>query len=88
MNQHIEIQLRLSVGPISDGPSEIQLLVGHLCGISVHDLLRKRGGARVVLARQIAMYLMHMVCGLNMTQVGASFHLDRSTSYGRILVTP
>jgi chromosomal replication initiation ATPase DnaA len=32
-----------------------------------------------VLARQIAMYLMHVVCGLNMAQIGAFFSLDRST---------
>jgi len=80
MDQHIEIQLRLSTNPVSGAPSMIQLLVAHLCGISIHDLLGKRGGARIVLARQIAMYLMHVVCGLNMAQIGASFRLDRSTA--------
>jgi chromosomal replication initiation ATPase DnaA len=83
MDQHIEIQLKLSVGPISGGPATIQLLVAYLCGISAQDLLGRRGGARVVLARQIAMYLMHVVCGLNMAQIGAAFRLDRTTaSYG------
>ena len=80
MNQHIEIQLKLSVEPISGSPATIQLLVAHLCGISAQDLIGKRGGARVVLARQIAMYLMHVVCGLNMAQIGAAFRLDRTTA--------
>jgi chromosomal replication initiation ATPase DnaA len=80
MDQHIEIHLKLSSTPNSAAPSMIQLLVAHLCGVPVQDLLEKRGGARVVLARQIAMYLMHVVCGLNMAQVGASFRLDRSTA--------
>jgi chromosomal replication initiation ATPase DnaA len=80
MDQHIEIQLKFSSNPNSGSPSIIQLLIAHLCGVSIHDLLGKRGGARIVLARQIAMYLTHVVCGLNMAQVGASFRLDRSTA--------
>jgi chromosomal replication initiation ATPase DnaA len=80
MDQHIEIQVRLSSKPVAVTPSTIQLLVAHLCGIPIHELLGKRGGARAVLARQIAMYLMHVVCGFNMAQVGASFRLDRSTA--------
>ena len=83
MDQHTEIQPKLLLGPVSGGSGTIQLLVAHLCGIPAQDLFGRRGGARVVLARQIAMYLMHVVCGLNMAQIGAAFRLDRSTaSYG------
>ncbi len=34
---------------------------------------------RTAFARQVAMYLAHVVCGLNMTEVGAMFRRDRTT---------
>ena len=40
---------------------------------------RKRGGASIAFARQVSMYLTHVVCGLNFTQVGAAFDRDRTT---------
>jgi chromosomal replication initiation ATPase DnaA len=45
------------------------------------DLLRlpTRGRARVALARQVAMYLAHVGCGLSLTEVGAMFERDRTT---------
>ena len=45
------------------------------------DLLRlpTRGRARVALARQVAMYLAHIACGLSLTEVGALFERDRTT---------
>lgn len=41
--------------------------------------LDTRGHPRVALARQAAMYLTHVVCGLNLTGVGAIFARDRTT---------
>lgn len=38
-----------------------------------------RGRAHVALARQAAMYLAHVVCGLSMTEVGRIFERDRTT---------
>ncbi|MFV0296377.1 MAG: helix-turn-helix domain-containing protein [Hyphomicrobiaceae bacterium] len=38
-----------------------------------------RGQARIALARQIAMYLAHVVFGLALTDVGRLFHRDRTT---------
>jgi chromosomal replication initiation ATPase DnaA len=38
-----------------------------------------RGRARVALARQVAMYLAHISCGLSFTEVGALFARDRTT---------
>lgn len=38
-----------------------------------------RGRARVALARQVAMYLAHVVCELSLTAVGRLFGRDRST---------
>jgi hypothetical protein len=45
------------------------------------DLLRlpTRGRARVALARQVAMYLAHVACGLSLTEVGELFNRDRTT---------
>ncbi len=38
-----------------------------------------RGKPRVALARQVAMYLAHVACGLTMTEVGQIFARDRTT---------
>lgn len=38
-----------------------------------------RGRAHVALARQTAMYLAHVVCGLSLTEVGRIFGRDRTT---------
>jgi len=39
----------------------------------------KRGKPRVAFARQVAMYLAHVACGLTMTEVGQIFARDRTT---------
>ena len=38
-----------------------------------------RGKPRAALARQVAMYLAHVACGLTMTEVGQIFARDRTT---------
>ena len=38
-----------------------------------------RRSPRAAFARQVAMYLTHVVCGLSMTEVGALFARDRTT---------
>ena len=48
--------------------------------IDMDDLqARTRGSARVAFARQVAMYLAHVVCGLSLTEVGQLFARDRTT---------
>jgi Bacterial dnaA protein helix-turn-helix len=46
------------------------------------DLMRlpTRGRARVALARQVAMYLAHVGCGLSLTEAGELFDRDRTTA--------
>ena len=46
------------------------------------DLIRRptRGRARVAMARQVAMYLAHVVCGLTLTEAGELFGRDRTTA--------
>lgn len=38
-----------------------------------------RGRAEVALARQVAMYLAHVACGMSLTDVGRMFSRDRTT---------
>jgi chromosomal replication initiation ATPase DnaA len=38
-----------------------------------------RGRPRVAFARQVAMYLAHVACGLTLTEVGQIFDRDRTT---------
>lgn len=38
-----------------------------------------RGSSQAALARQVAMYLAHVVCGLSLTEVGRLYGRDRTT---------
>ncbi len=42
--------------------------------------LPTRGRAKVAMARQVAMYLAHVSCGLNLTEAGELFGRDRTTA--------
>jgi chromosomal replication initiation ATPase DnaA len=44
-----------------------------------HIRLPTRGRARVATARQVAMYLAHVACGLTLTEAGDLFGRDRTT---------
>ena len=44
-----------------------------------HLLAPTRGNATIALARQVAMYLAHVGCGLTLTEVGRQFGRDRTT---------
>jgi hypothetical protein len=58
----------------------IEHAVGRVFGIGGPDLRRAtRGRARVALARQVAMYLAHVGCGLSLTETGRLFDRDRTT---------
>lgn len=57
-----------------------ELLVAAVFAVSVPALRSpRRGPPRVVLARQIAMYLAHVTLGERLGTVGAHFGRDRST---------
>ena len=58
----------------------IETTIGDVFGVPQADLSRQsRGKAPVALARQAAMYLAHVACGLNLTDVGRIFARDRTT---------
>jgi chromosomal replication initiation ATPase DnaA len=58
-----------------------QVMVAHVFGVDVQDLCaRERSTARAALARQIAMYLSHVVLNMSFSQIGTAFGRDRSTA--------
>jgi len=65
-------------------PSERRLLieqaVSQVFGVAQRELHSfSRGRARVASARQVAMYLAHVTCGLNLSDTGRLFERDRTT---------
>ncbi|GAB4225391.1 MAG: hypothetical protein Kow0032_01130 [Methyloligellaceae bacterium] len=62
-------------------PREIvELAVASAFQVPLHELRAPtRCRATVAFARQVAMYLMHVGCGLSLTQVGALVGRDRTT---------
>jgi hypothetical protein len=58
----------------------IEQAVVQVFGVGRDDLRRlSRGRAKVALARQVAMYLAHVACGLTLTDTGKLFGRDRTT---------
>lgn len=58
----------------------IEQAVIQVFGIAYSDLRRStRGRAKVALARQVAMYLAHVGCGMSLTETGRLFARDRTT---------
>jgi chromosomal replication initiation ATPase DnaA len=58
----------------------IEQAVIQVFGIAGKDLRRAtRGRAKVALARQVAMYLAHVGCGMSLTETGRLFNRDRTT---------
>lgn len=58
----------------------IELAVTRVFGIHAEAIAGgSRGKAQVALARQVAMYLAHVSCCYNLTQVGEIFARDRTT---------
>lgn len=61
-------------------PEAIEQAVIQVFGVDRSDLRRMtRGRAKVALARQVAMYLAHIACGLSLTETGKLFARDRTT---------
>ena len=57
----------------------IEATIGEIFGVACTDLAApSRGKAPVALARQAAMYLAHVSCGMSLTDVGAVFGRDRT----------
>lgn len=58
----------------------LEIAMERVFGVEADELHKtSRGKARTALARQTAMYLAHVSCGLNLTEVGQLFERDRTT---------
>lgn len=58
----------------------IDTAVAQVFAINLVELSRRsRGRANVALARQVAMYVAHVACGLSFTEIGTLFDRDRTT---------
>jgi chromosomal replication initiation ATPase DnaA len=58
----------------------IESAVAAVFEVGVEELRGKtRGSARTAFARQVAMYLAHVGCGVSLTEVGHLFDRDRTT---------
>jgi chromosomal replication initiation ATPase DnaA len=58
----------------------IESAVAAVFEVKIHELqARSRGSARTAFARQVAMYLAHVACGISLTDVGLLFGRDRTT---------
>ena len=68
-------------GRVVHAPREaIEQAVVQVFGVGQDDLRGiSRGRANVALARQVAMYLAHVVCGMTLTDTGRLFGRDRTT---------
>ena len=56
-------------------------LVASHCDVALGEIVgRPCRSRRVTRARHLAMYLAHVVCGLNLAAVGAGFNRDRTTA--------
>ena len=58
-----------------------QVVVAHAYDVPLHELMGStRGNPRTALARQVSMYLIHVVFGMNLAEIARAFGRDRSTA--------
>lgn len=61
--------------------SLVQAVVAYIYDVPLGDLCAEtRRGSQTALARQVAMYLDHVVCRLSLTEVAEAFGRDRTTA--------
>jgi chromosomal replication initiation ATPase DnaA len=74
------LQTTAAALPMHFRRAAIEHAVTQVFGIAGRDLRHAtRGRAKVALARQVAMYLAHVGCGLSLTETGRLFDRDRTT---------
>lgn len=66
--------------PAEAGITVAAALAAWVAGVESHALFgQSRGGAQVAAARQLAIYLAHVVLGHDLTRLAAAFGRDRAT---------
>ena len=59
-----------------------QAIVAHVYGVPLHDMRAEtRGAPRAALARQVAMYLTHIVFGMSSGQIAQAFARHKATAH-------
>jgi chromosomal replication initiation ATPase DnaA len=67
--------------PVLEKVGLAQALVAHVYGVTIDEMMAPtRARARACHARQVAMYLLHVVYSLTMAEVGKAFGRDASTA--------
>jgi chromosomal replication initiation ATPase DnaA len=80
MYEHIEIKVKTTKMAHSSDECFTPAMVANLYGVPIDDLFaHTRRGPRAAFARQVAMYLMHVVYGITMSDVATAFGRHPST---------
>ena len=59
-----------------------QAIVAHVYDVTLEEMRAEtRGAPRAALARQVAMYLSHIVFGMSVSEIAAAFMRHRSTAH-------
>jgi chromosomal replication initiation ATPase DnaA len=80
----IECAARVSAPPrwAPERAGIAQAVVAHTYGVSLEDMSADtRGAPRAALARQIAMYLAHVVFGMSIDEIARDFARHRTTAH-------
>jgi hypothetical protein len=60
--------------------SSVDIAVAQVFGVAQHEIcFPTRGHRHAAHARQVAMYVTHISCGINLTEVGTIYGRDRTT---------
>jgi chromosomal replication initiation ATPase DnaA len=84
LERRLALRREMGQTPIGVGRAAVRQAidpaVAAVFDVEIADLrAATRSSPRAAFARQVAMYLAHVVCGLSLTAVGALFQRDRTT---------
>jgi chromosomal replication initiation ATPase DnaA len=66
---------------IGERTAMTRAVVAHVLGVTLRDMRTRSRTPRAALARQVAMYLSHVVLGMSFTQIADAFGRERSTAF-------
>ncbi len=75
------VEMTAAIGAVSPELGVAQIMVAHVYGVSLESLLAAtRRGRRAAEARQVAMYLAHVVFRMSLAEIARGFGRDRTTA--------
>jgi len=73
---------RVSSNLMPERAGMAEAIVAHVYGVPLHDMCgTTRGAPRVALARQVAMYLTHIVFGMGVSEIAPAFGRNKATAH-------